>query len=128
MKSLPLLLVLGALTAVYAQSGGDFGEIENVVGGADAAGRGILGTGVKWLIGLLPLILFVAGIFGGMKYAKKQADQDQDSTKIYVSAAIGGIVGSMVGLLLIALIGAALMGSSASGLEVLRGFWQDLLQ
>ncbi|MDR1285374.1 MAG: hypothetical protein LBJ88_04150 [Campylobacteraceae bacterium] len=127
MKNLLILLVLGALTAVCAQSGGDFGEIEGVISSADSAGKGILGMGVRWLIGLLPLILFVVGIFGGIKYAKRQADQDQDSTKIYVSAAIGGIAGSMVGLLLIALIGAALLGSSAEGLGVLRSFWSGLL-
>jgi hypothetical protein len=126
MRVLPILLVLGALTALFAQTS-DFDAIGNVIEDADSVGKGILGMGVKWLIGLLPLILFIVGIFGGMKYAKRQAEQDQDSTKIYVSAAIGGIIGSMVGLLLIALIGTALMGDSSAGLGVLQNFWQTLL-
>jgi len=126
MKSLPILLVLGAATYAYAAS--DFDAVDGVVTGFSETGGSILGMGVKWLIGLLPLILFVIGIFGGMKYAKRQADQDQDNTKVYVSAVIGGIAGSMVGLLLIALIGAALLGSAADGLSVLRQFWTNLLK
>jgi len=127
MKSLPILLVLGAITFAFGADDG-FTAVDGVITQFDESGRGILGAGVKWLIGLLPLILFIIGIFGGMKYAKKQADQDQDSTKVYVSAVIGGIAGSMVGLLLIALIGTALLGTATAGLEVLRTFWQDALK
>jgi hypothetical protein len=120
-------LVLGAVTFAFGADGDSFGDVNNVVTQFSDSGKGILGTAIRWIIGLLPLILFIIGIFGGMKYAKKQADQDQDSTKVYVSAVIGGIAGSMVGLLLIALIGTALLGSAGDGLDVLRGFWKGLL-
>lgn len=130
MKKVLFLLVLVGASALFAQggSGGSFGNIDTVVTDFDAAGQGILGTGVKWVIGMLPLILFVVGIFGGIKYAKRQADQDQDNTKMYVSAVIGGVAGTMVGLLLIALIGAALLGSASEGLDVLKAFWKASLK
>lgn len=127
LKSFPIILALGAMTALFAAAD-DFDAVNSVVQNFDSAGQGILGTGVRWLIGLLPLVLFVVGIFGGMKYAKRQSDQDQDNTKVYVSAVVGGVAGSMVGLLLIALIGAALMGEASQGLGVLRNFWQTILK
>jgi hypothetical protein len=126
MKSLPIILVLGAV-ATFAFGADEFTDVNNVVDKFSGAGSTILGTGVKWIIGLLPLILFVVGIFGGMKYAKKQADQDQDNTKVYVSAVIGGVAGSMIGLLLIALIGTALLGEASKGIEVLKAFWETAL-
>jgi hypothetical protein len=125
MKSLPIILVLGVAT--YAYAAGEFGEVDGIVTEFGASGEKILGVGIRWIIGLMPLVLFVVGIFGGMKYAKKQADQDHDNTKVYVSAVIGGVAGSMVGMLLIALIGTALLGNATLGLGVLTDFWKGLL-
>lgn len=126
MKKVIFLLSVAGVSAIFAQTG-SFQGIDNVVTDFDGAGQSILGTGVRWVIGMLPLILFVVGVFGGVKYAKRQADQDQDNTKVYVTAVIGGVAGTMVGLLLIALIGAALLGEASAGLDVLKAFWGKAL-
>lgn len=126
-KTVFFLAVVGASMLLAQSSGGEFDKIDSVVQDFDTVGQSIMGTGVRWVIGMLPLILFVVGIFGGIKYAKRQADQDQDNTKVYVSAVVGGVAGTMVGLLLIALVGAALLGEAGKGIEVLTTFWKDAI-
>lgn len=126
MKKVLFLSVLGA-TALLAQDA-DFNKINTVVNQFGESGQSILGVGIRWIIGLLPVILFVVGVFGGIKYAKRQADQDQDNTKMYVSAVVGGVAGTMVGLLLIALIGTALLGGASIGIDALTEFWKKAIE
>jgi len=122
-----ILILLGICSALaFAQ--GNFDAATGVVSEFDLAGQATVGTLARWLFGFLPLVLFCVGVFGAMKYSKKQAEHDQDAMKVYIMAGIAGIVGAIVGILIDALIGAALMGDAQKGLEVLRKFWSEMLK
>jgi len=118
-----LLILTVCASFMFAQ----FEQATEVITNFDTAAKSTVGVIANWVFGMLPLILFCVGIFATIKYSKKQAEQDQDSTKMYLTAAGVGILGALVGILIDALIGAALMGDSAKGIEVLTNFWKGLL-
>ncbi|MDR0467641.1 MAG: hypothetical protein LBG67_02185 [Campylobacteraceae bacterium] len=123
-----LFLLAVVSTVMFAAEGGaEFSGVEGVVSSFDTSAQKVVGTLVRWVFGFLPLILFCVGVFGAIKYSKKQAEHDQDSTKVFIWAAGAGILGAIVGILVDALIGVALMGDSQKGLDVLKNFWSDML-
>jgi dipeptide/tripeptide permease len=127
-RVLPIVLVLGLFSLLCAQSSPDpLNEVGTVVENAESTIKTVLHTAGTLIIAMMPLLLFAIGIFGGIKYAKRQSEQDQDNTKMYVSAAIGGTAGAIVGLLIVSLIGVVLLGGAGEGLDVLTGFWSEVL-
>lgn len=122
-----IFAIIFMLFAIYSYGAGEFDGVNKVVENLDESATSAAGTGLKWFMGLLPLLLFVAGLFLGFKHSKKQADQDNESNKVFLTALIGGVIGAIVGIAVDALIGVALMGSSDSGLKVLRDFWTGAL-
>lgn len=120
------LMFIGGMTAMYAA--GDFSNVDTVVDNFESSVNTTTGKGMKMFMGWLPLILFGIGLFLGVKQSKKKSEQEQEnSSKVFIIGAIGGIAGAFVGVLVDALLGAALMQDSAKGLLVLKNYWQDAL-
>ncbi|RXI36937.1 hypothetical protein CRU99_13095 [Malaciobacter mytili] len=106
----------------------DFKEFNEVVSNADASAKTTIGVFAKWIIGLLPILGLTIGIFGGMKYLRKQSNgQEENFAKELGYGGVGAFIGLLVSILFITAIGAGLMGNSSSAFTVLNQFWKGIL-
>lgn len=106
----------------------DFDGVNDIVSDGSDAVQTTAGTGLTILIAFLPVIMLAVGFFLGWKQAKKKAEQEQeDSNKPMVWGGIGAVAGSLLAILVIALMGTVLMGDSAKGIKVLTDYWQMAL-
>lgn len=123
-KAIFLLAILGISLAFGA---GEFDNVGGVVDSFDKQVSTTSGTGLRILMGWLPLICMGAGLFLAIKHSKQQADQDKDNNKVFITCAISAIAGAIVGVLIDAGIGAALLQDSMKGLKVLTDYWTSAL-
>lgn len=120
-------LLFGALMCCSSFLGADeFDNINEILDSGDRAGKQALGTGVKWAFAVaLPIIGMVTGMVMGYTQQKKKAEQEQNTTKLYVVTIIAGIVG-MAGFILIAMFfSAALFGDKSAIFDVIQTFWRE---
>lgn len=122
-----LFLVLGIFGASMVFGAGEFDQVTGVIDSFDSSTSSTSGFFLRTIMGWAPLICMGAGIFLSLKHSKKQADQEQDSTKIFISAFIAALLGGLAGVLIDAMIGAALLQSATDGLQVLANYWKDAL-
>lgn len=115
-----VLLLLGASVAFGA---GEFDNVDKVVKNLDTSVTTTSGTFMKNVIGWMPVITLLGGVFMGYRHAKKEGNQHEESNKIGLTMGIVGIVGAVVGVLIDALIGTVLLQDSVKGLLVLKNYW-----
>ncbi|EAB5282029.1 hypothetical protein CT954_01320 [Campylobacter jejuni] len=125
-KGLFLALVYATLLSVGANAD-EFNDALNTVTSASNTGRGVLGEGMRWVFAvLLPAVcMFTAG-FLGYTQAKKKAEQEQASFKIYVITGISVLIGFFVFCIVAMLFSSALFGDSKAVFERVYEFWRTL--
>lgn len=123
-----LLLILAYITLLSVGANADeFNDALNTVTSASNTGRGVLGEGMRWVFGLLlPVVCIGMGFWLGLTQAKKKAEQEQGSFKIYVIAGISALVGFFVYCIVAMLISSALMGDSKLLFEKIYEFWRAM--
>lgn len=111
-------------------SADEFGQINDIVGGADTAGRTALGTVGTWAFGLiLPIGSMILGAIIGFTTNKKKIEQTQDGVgKLYAITAGYAIAGAFVFAIFTSLVFFALTGDPANGFKVISNFWKDVFQ
>lgn len=132
-KILLLLTVVGIGIAFGADPAGgtsaeEFNKFSSVVSSADSSAKATMGVVGKWLIGMLPLVCLIIGIFGGLRYLKKKSNgQEENFAKELGFAAGGAFLGLVVSFVLITSIGTGLLGASAEAFTILNVFWKEVL-
>lgn len=125
-KGLLLILAYVALLSIGANAD-EFNDALNAVTSGSNAGRGILGEGMRWIFGLfLPGICIGLGFWLGLTQAKKKAEQEQASFKIYFIAGISALVGFFVYCIVTMLFSSALMGDSKLMFGKIYEFWRTM--
>lgn len=123
-KAIFLLAILGISLAFGA---GEFDNVGGVVESFDKQVSTTSGTGLRIIMAWLPVVCLLTGLFLAIKHSKQQADQDKDNNKIIITCAIASIAGAILGVLIDAGIGAALLQDSMKGLKVLADYWLSAL-
>lgn len=123
-KAIFLLAILGISLAFGA---GEFDNVGGVVESFDKQVSTTSGTGLRIVIAWLPVVCMLTGLFLAIKHSKQQADQDKDNNKIIITCAVASILGAILGVLIDAGIGAALLQDSKKGLKVLADYWLSAL-
>ncbi|EAH9136026.1 hypothetical protein CUPS9163_08640 [Campylobacter upsaliensis] len=125
-KGLFLALVYATLLSVGANAD-EFNDALNTVTSASNTGRGVLGEGMRWVFAVfLPAIFIFTGMFLGYTQAKKKAEQEQASFKIYVITGISALIGFFVYCIAAMLFSSALFGDSKAIFERIYEFWRTL--
>jgi flagellar motor component MotA len=125
-RTVLLLSVIGVGIALGADSS-DFAEFDDVVNNADETAKKTIGVFGTWLIGMLPVLGLVIGIFGGLKFLKKRSNgQEENFAKELGFAAGGAFLGLIVAFIFITAVGAGLMGDSNQAFTVLNNFWKGI--
>ncbi|OCR87757.1 hypothetical protein CFT12S00416_07995 [Campylobacter fetus subsp. testudinum] len=122
-----MIILASLLAAIFAFGAGEFDAVNGVVENLDKQVSQTSGLFLKTVMAWLPLILLVGGIFAGYKHTKKQADQEQDSWKVYLTVGGVGVAGAILGIAIDALIGAGLMNDAMKGVKVLTDYWINAL-
>lgn len=123
-KAIFLLAILGISLAFGA---GEFDNVGGVVDSFDKQVSTTSGTGLRIIMAWLPVVCLLTGLFLAIKHLKQQADQDKDNSKVVITCAIASIAGAILGVLIDAGIGAALLQDSMKGLKVLADYWLSAL-
>lgn len=123
-KAIFLLAILGISLAFGA---GEFDNVGGVVESFDKQVSTTSGTGLRIIMAWLPVVCLLTGLFLAIKHSKQQADQDKDNNKIIITCAVASILGAILGVLIDAGIGAALLQDSMKGLKVLADYWLSAL-
>lgn len=123
-KAIFLLAILGINLAFGA---GEFDNVGGVVESFDKQVSTTSGTGLRIIMAWLPVVCLLTGLFLAIKHSKQQADQDKDNSKVVITCAIASIAGAILGVLIDAGIGAALLQDSMKGLKVLADYWLSAL-
>lgn len=108
----------------------EFGQINDIVGSADTAGKTTLGSVGTWAFGLiLPIGSIVIGAIIGFTTTKKKIEQTQDGVgKLYAITAGYAIAGAFVFAIFTSLIFFALTGDPSNGFKVISNFWKEVFQ
>lgn len=125
---LKTIFLLGLFVSV-GFSANEFGEAQNIISQADTAGKGVLGTGLKWFLALiLPLgCMGGATILAYTQQKKKAEQQDQNPNKIYFVMGIAAIVGFFVYLIIATIISYALTRDTGYIFNVISTFYKQAL-
>lgn len=116
-------------SAVTAFASDEFTKAQETIGTAGKTGASVLGTGLIWLFAVF---LLWGSILGGMilgyKNTKKQAEQDQDSMKIYIMMGVYAIVGLFVFVIVTSLVSLGILGNSTALFKSIYGFYETSLK
>lgn len=114
-----------SVSAVSAFADGEFTDAANVVGQASKGGLTVFGTIMIWFFAVfLPIGCILGGMLLGYKQTKKQAEQDQDSMKIYLMIGLYAIVGFFVFIIVAVVCGKALLGEMNALLLKIYDFYK----
>ena len=107
-------------------SADEFEAANQVISGADSAGRSVLGTSVKWAFAvILPLAMFFGGMFLGYKQQKKKSEQEQETGKLYLVMGMFAIIGFFVYVIGAMFISKMLFGDFTSIFQYINEFWKS---
>lgn len=119
-------LVCSSVTAFGAD---EFDAAASTIGKAGKTGASVLGTGLIWFFAVF---LLWGSILGGMilgyKNTKKQAEQDQDSMKIYIMMGVYGVVGLFVFVIITSLVSLGILGDSTLLFKKIYEFYKTSLE
>lgn len=122
---LAFLMLLASNSNLFADQ---FAEMGNIVGTASNASKQLLGTTIVWGVTFgLFIISVMTGMVGGYKVAKKQAQQDQEQSKIWLAILIGGVVGAILYTFVISILGWLLTGDSGYFFDVIHKFFKSAI-
>lgn len=125
-KVLLLLFAYAALLSIGANAD-EFNEALSTVTSASNTGKGVLGEAMRWVFAVfLPLICIGTGFYLGYSQAKKKAEQEQASFKIYIIAGFSALIGFFVYCIATMLFSSALMGDSKILFSKIFDFWKSL--
>ena len=132
MKKSNLLFLLGLLGLAYSSAfgAGSIDDIAGVVAEGDATLRTSTGYLFTWIIAIgLPMGLIIVGAFIGYTIAKQKIDQSQQGQGKLAGYVLGAaIAGGFVYFLVVAVLGATMLGDSTKMYEVVFKFWSDVLK
>lgn len=115
-----------ACSAVTASAADEFTNAANTISTAGKTGMGVLGTGLLWLFAVfLPWGCILGGMILGYKNTKKQAEQDQDSMKIYIMMGVYGVVGLFVFVIVTSLVSLGILGDSTKLFSNIYAFYKE---
>lgn len=125
---LKTIFLLGLFVSV-GFSANEFGEAQNIISQADTAGKGVLGTGLKWFLALILPLSCMGGatILAYTQQKKKAEQQDQNPNKIYFVMGIAAIVGFFVYLIVTTIISYALTRDTGYIFNVISTFYKQAL-
>lgn len=120
-------LVCSAVTAFGAND--EFSQAASTIGTAGKTGASVLGTGLIWFFAVF---LLWGSILGGMilgyKNTKKQAEQDQDSMKIYIMMGVYAVVGLFVFIIVTSLVSLGILGDGSALFKKIYEFYKTSLE
>ena len=119
-------LVSLSATILNAAAGTDFDRIDTIVNNLGGSTQKSVGIFVEMIIAFLPLIGLVGVSLVTYKHQKEKSDRE-DGNKLAIAVGASMIIGSIIGVLTDALIGAVLLQDSSKGLEVLSSYWKTAL-
>ncbi|TNB54321.1 hypothetical protein FDW47_08275 [Campylobacter helveticus] len=125
-KGLLLLFAYAFLFSIGLHAD-EFGDALNTVTGASNSGKGVLGEGMRWTFAVfLPIVCMVSAGYLGYTQAKKKAEQEQASFKIYAITAMAGLIGFFVFCIIGMLLSSALFGDSKMVFDIIHQFWRGV--
>lgn len=114
-----------SVSAVSAFAADEFNDAANVVGQASSGGMKVFGTIMIWFFAVfLPIGCILGGMLLGYKQTKKQAEQDQDSMKIYFMIGLYALVGFFVFIIVAVIFGKALLGEMSGLTNKIINFYK----
>lgn len=127
---LRIALVLGVFMILGTNlSADEFDAVNDILNSGDKAGKTALGTGIKWAFSvILPLICIIAGAIMGYSQQKKKAEQEQNTTKIYVVTTISAIVGFFVFAIVAMIMSRAFFGDSNYIFSIITDFYKEAVR
>lgn len=120
-RSLFLLAFLGL--AVSFGFADEYDGINQAITNLDSASQKAGGFGVRKFLQYFPLVMLAVGLGIGLFLGKQQANQQQDSTKVFLTILGVTILGTLIGIAADAFTGWFLFRDGAKGLEIAANEW-----
>lgn len=121
------LIVMVFLTCVNLNAADEFDSAVSTINSAETSFMSILGFAVRLILGFgLPLFCMGLGGYLGFVQAKRKAEQDQSTFKIFGITAVCAVIGFFVFIATAMLISSGLYGDSGYVFEnVIYDFWKN---
>ncbi|EAL1630082.1 hypothetical protein F1O51_08200 [Campylobacter coli] len=121
------LMTMVFLTCVSLNAADEFDSAVSTINSAETSFMSILGFAVRLVLGFgLPLGCMILGGYLGFAQAKRKAEQDQSTFKIFGVTAVCAVIGFFVFVVTAMLISSGLYGNSSYVFEnVIYEFWKN---
>ncbi|EOH5771165.1 hypothetical protein ACL90S_001492 [Campylobacter coli] len=121
------LMTMVFLTCVSLNAADEFDSAVSTINSAETSFMSILGFAVRLVLGFgLPLGCMILGGYLGFAQAKRKAEQDQSTFKIFFVTAVCAVIGFFVFVVTAMLISSGLYGNSSYVFEnVIYEFWKN---
>ena len=126
-KTIVKIACLLGIFMSFSFGANEFGEAQNIINQADMAGKGVLGTIIKWTFSLALPIICMGGVtlMAYTQQKKKAEQQDQNPNKIYFVMGIAAIVGFFLYLIVTTIISYALFRDTGYIFNVISTFFKQ---
>lgn len=128
MKNLNKLWLVFFCFLSHSAFANSFGDIDGVLGEADASASSALGMGLKWFFAvILPIMSILGSMIIGYMIAKNKVDQSsQNQSKILWAVLGSAIFGVFVYIFITSLLSVAMTGDAGHFFSVVNDFYLGL--